>query len=505
MRSFVSILFVLICSSAFAQGYQHAFSSEGSDYVVMISEDVSGNTWIAGTTNDTIYGYADFFLIKTNASGDTIFTRTYSTPYYDFLTAACLTSDGGILLSGNSLDSVSSQAVLAMKISASGGVQWSKQLSIAQFVETENAIQTSDGGYLLYGNVYASPVGVFLIKLNPNGMVVWDSYVSDGISDYVIAGSVQEYSNGYAFVATIGDTTTDTYIAAVNFSGTLTWSSYLGLTNCAVTDFKSLGGGHFVLAGYATNVTETFLAKVYYDSIEWAYTYSLPGAVYPEDMAIDQNGNILMTGGVLDVFSDMYLIKTDSLGTRLWGMQYFENSYGIAVSCAGSGDYLLGGGMYDPGVQGGQSIEFVVRTDSSGASGCGNYTVDGATTVLSPLPYPVSLYNTSGIISANYPVAVASGAQQWNLCPTSIAEINEESSAVYPNPFSNYFEVNVSLLSPQSDMTFNLYDAQGRLVRCEPIDEQQTRIERENLPAGIYFYRILNESELISTGKIIAE
>jgi hypothetical protein len=484
-----------------AQGYQKAFSAQGSDYIVMMREDAAGNTWIAGTTSDTVYGYTDFFLIKTNFSGDTIFTRTYGTPVYENLTAACLTSDGGILLCGTNSDTT--QCILALKISSAGAVQWSKLFQAAQFEDVTSVIQASDGGYLIYGATYGNPAGIFLIKLNANGNLAWGTNLSDGVSAYILAGSVQEYPNGYAFVATRSDTVSaDIFIGGVDFSGTLTWSSNLGLTNCVATDFRFAGGGNFILAGYAENGSEEFLAKVNYTNVVWAYTYTMPGAVYPEDLAIDHDGNILMTGGMVDAFDEMYLLKTDSAGTKKWCMQYFENSIGISVSCATNGDYLLGGALYEPGIQNGHLVEFALRLDTSGATGCGNYTVGGLTTALNPVPYPINLSSSGGVITGNYPVVTASGAITWNMCPASTIENPTAQPSIYPNPFSDQLTID---LPENSGAEFQLFDVTGKIVRSESLETNHTEINCKTLLPGIYFYRLTGSDGSISTGKLIAQ
>mgnify|MGYP001610797804 CR=1 FL=1 len=79
---------------------------------------------------------------------------------------------------------------------------------------------------------------------------------------------------------------------------------------------------------------------------------------------------------------------------------------------------------------------------------------------------------------------------------------------VYPNPFST--SVTVELNSPMSigakgDVTFKMYDVFGREVYHSPITAHRLLIERGNLSSGIYFYQIINNNQIIATGKLCAE
>jgi hypothetical protein len=53
------------------------------------------------------------------------------------------------------------------------------------------------------------------------------------------------------------------------------------------------------------------------------------------------------------------------------------------------------------------------------------------------------------------------------------------------------------------ETTLNVFDAMGRLIRSQKGYGNQIRISRGNLTSGLYFYQLLNEKELINTGKII--
>ena len=80
-----------------------------------------------------------------------------------------------------------------------------------------------------------------------------------------------------------------------------------------------------------------------------------------------------------------------------------------------------------------------------------------------------------------------------------------------PNINSSYIFGTIHLL-PQDQFeienkvfknyNLKLFDATGRVVRNVNIN-QQYRLERRNLPAGLYFYGVYDNHQLVGKGKIV--
>lgn len=60
-------------------------------------------------------------------------------------------------------------------------------------------------------------------------------------------------------------------------------------------------------------------------------------------------------------------------------------------------------------------------------------------------------------------------------------------ASLSPNPFSEQAVLDIRGRRLQQGM-LNLYDAQGRLLRTQTMQNNQTLIERKDLPAGICFF-----------------
>jgi photosystem II stability/assembly factor-like uncharacterized protein len=85
-----------------------------------------------------------------------------------------------------------------------------------------------------------------------------------------------------------------------------------------------------------------------------------------------------------------------------------------------------------------------------------------------------------------------------------ISEIKQKNSVlVFPNPFhsTTTFKLNVEI----QNVELKIYDRLGRKVLQQNIIDQNTTINCNDLIDGIYFYRVTNDSGVISIGKLIIE
>jgi hypothetical protein len=74
---------------------------------------------------------------------------------------------------------------------------------------------------------------------------------------------------------------------------------------------------------------------------------------------------------------------------------------------------------------------------------------------------------------------------------------------VYPNPMVKSTTISYANQGNES-LSFVLYNANGKVVRFfENITTGKLLIYREELPAGVYYFRFLNESKIKANGKII--
>jgi hypothetical protein len=149
------------------------YSRSNYDIGNSVQQTLDGGYIIAGYTY--LYGPGGFevYLIKTNVNGDTVWTRTFGGNRSDISYSVQQTSDGGFIIAGltGSFGAGSFDAYL-IKTDANGDSVWTKTFGGSNYDESTSVQQTSDGGYIITGSTKSFGSGdfdVYLIKTDENG------------------------------------------------------------------------------------------------------------------------------------------------------------------------------------------------------------------------------------------------------------------------------------------------------------------------------------------------
>jgi hypothetical protein len=124
---------------------------------------VAGYTWSFGA------GGYDIFLIKTDASGNLQWAKTYGGTSSDGAYSVQQTSDGGYIVAG-----WTSGDIFLIKTDANGNLQWAKTYGGTSGDVAFSVQQTSDDGYIVAGLTLSFGAGwddIFLIKTDANGNI----------------------------------------------------------------------------------------------------------------------------------------------------------------------------------------------------------------------------------------------------------------------------------------------------------------------------------------------
>ena len=82
-----------------------------------------------------------------------------------------------------------------------------------------------------------------------------------------------------------------------------------------------------------------------------------------------------------------------------------------------------------------------------------------------------------------------------------VTEINIELLA-YPNPTNNLLTLNIGNYNNEN-LTYQLYDMQGKLLAIKQIAKSNTVIDMQDLPMSTYLLSVLDNNLLIKTFRII--
>lgn len=73
---------------------------------------------------------------------------------------------------------------------------------------------------------------------------------------------------------------------------------------------------------------------------------------------------------------------------------------------------------------------------------------------------------------------------------------------IYPNPTQN--NINIKFNSAvQNNLNYELFDIQGRIIRSQRVEFNNTTISLSTLPASIYMLQIKSDNKILKTFKII--
>jgi hypothetical protein len=145
----------------------------GGTAVRSVQQTSDGGYIVAGHTSSFGAGYYDIFLIKTDANGNVIWAKTYGGTYSDYAYSVQQTSDGGYIVAGTTRSfGAYGYNIFLIKTDASGNIQWAKTYGGTDGDEDYSVRQTSDGGYILAGGTWSFSVeGALLIKTDANGNI----------------------------------------------------------------------------------------------------------------------------------------------------------------------------------------------------------------------------------------------------------------------------------------------------------------------------------------------
>ncbi len=84
-------------------------------------------------------------------------------------------------------------------------------------------------------------------------------------------------------------------------------------------------------------------------------------------------------------------------------------------------------------------------------------------------------------------------------------DINAPQISLYPNPAAKNFSIRFSNPKSQPHQV-TIINSIGQVVKTtNEIKTEEIKIEKGNLPPGVYFYRLLQNEKLIHTGKLILQ
>jgi len=226
-------VYLIKTDSAGGVEWTKVYGGISADGAYSLQQTVDGGYIVSAHTSSFGAGQHEVYLIRTDNSGDTLWTRAYGGSSGDYLRAVHETNDGGFVLVSETFSfGAGSADVYLIKTDSIGDVMWTRTYGGSSPDYGYSVKQTSDGGYVIAG--YTSSFGagqfdLYIIKTNEDGVITWSKTYGGTSSDYGHS-IIQTYDSGYVvtgYTLSFG-MAAQLYIIRIDNNGTLLWSKVYG-------------------------------------------------------------------------------------------------------------------------------------------------------------------------------------------------------------------------------------------------------------------------------------
>lgn len=362
------------------QTWERVYGGAQNESANVVQQTIDGGYVVGGyNQNGTT---SDMYLVKLNANGDTLWTRSYGeSTGYEEIKDLQQTVDGGYILAATETVGfgVLTENIYLVKTDFNGDTIWTKKYrDIMNSYNVHSIEQTTDGGYILAGMFSSS---TFLMKTNANGDSLWTKSYGRSIGGqarvvhqttdggYILAGNFQDAGNNVCG------------IVKTDFNGDTLWTyqSPIGY-EVKIYDINENLDGSYIAVGHhreSLSLSGSLMLKLNgMGAEEWIIdvnntnsgnevTDKKINAIYPTS-----DSAYLVTGtwaerisGSTSIVNHFLLEKRDSMGTIQW-TRIFNGQYGYDVQETANGQIIVVGSTAEYGMGG--SDMYVILTDSMG-------------------------------------------------------------------------------------------------------------------------------------------
>lgn len=331
--------------------FQSYFGGQGIDRGVSVEQLLGGGFVIVGYSTSSGREDEDVLLIRTDAQGREIWTKTYGgTGKDNGWDVACL-DDGGFLIAGfsNSFDGSDFDMYL-IRTDSHGDIMWEDTFGAEGDDYAWSLDLIPGGGFVLAGETGEAGVygegdrDFYIIRFDPEGSPLWArqyggpktdrcfSVLSTRDAGFILAGSTTSYGAGDV----------DAYLIKTDGRGELQWSCSYGEAGFDMGhDVYPCDGGGFMIFGYKVNTAtddgDVWLVKTDSEGTpEWETILRKSGNERAVRGQQTFDKGYIVSGYCLNEDGrnwDVLLIKTDQRGSVIWTKTFggfnVDTGYGV--------------------------------------------------------------------------------------------------------------------------------------------------------------------------------
>ncbi len=345
--------------------WSNFFGGAGKDECYSAIQTSDGGYIMVGRSNS--YGAGDFdaWVVKTDASGQVAWTKTYGDTYIDEAYAIKEVSGGGYIIAGMSTAFGWAGEGWLIRTNASGDIIWSRGYhpangsSQAAWDYFYDVVENSDGSFTVVGDCCDTQMNIqgWIVKVNSDGDVLWEHEYGDIYWERFF--SMQPTSDG-GYVA-VGDRhwsydndTTfkhDGWLLKINDLGDTVWTRHFGgVDHDIFRCVKQTSDGGYIICGErevdVINGFHGWLIRTDASGQEIFNKTLAKGGLY--GVQETSNGNFMAAGTTVTQQSayDGWLLKANPDGVVLWESMLtgteLDDMY-LSLNPTTDGGYIMGG------------------------------------------------------------------------------------------------------------------------------------------------------------------
>ncbi|MFH1321784.1 MAG: T9SS type A sorting domain-containing protein [Bacteroidota bacterium] len=317
-------------------------------------------------------------IINSNLYAQITFQKTYGGTEWEFCLYGQQTDDNGYILTGSTTgNGAGGYDVYLLKLNEYGDTLWTKAYGGSNSDQGQCVKQTFDDGYIITGSTSSFGSGrVYLIKTDSMGDTLWTRCYGGFEGDW--AKEVEQtFDGGYIITggtASFGVVNSAVYIIKTDAFGDILWTKVIGgIDNEWSESVKQTFDGGYIISGrtYGSGNGDFYLIRL--DSIGdtlWIKAYGGNSADYSYHVEQTFDSGFIMVGhtwGFGAGSSDVYVVKTDSIGNLQWSKTYggIDEDYGQSIQETNDSGFIITGYTKSFGVVG-YIYPYLIRIDLNG-------------------------------------------------------------------------------------------------------------------------------------------
>ncbi|MDP8286975.1 MAG: fibronectin type III domain-containing protein, partial [Candidatus Electryonea clarkiae] len=339
-----------------AKSWISTFGDAYGDEGISVLETSDGGFMMIGTTvTEASFGSTDMWLIRTDDNGRRLWYRTFGGSAQDVGYSINATSDGGYILGGATRSmGAANYDMFLVKTDVDGYMEFVSLFGENDSDKCYRARQTSDGKYILVGE---SSFNLFIAKAGTQGEEIWTRTYGGNRSSWGI--DVQETADGGFIIVgttrTADDNDFDLWLVKIDDQGELEWDQEMGSSDddYGYAIHRTDDGGFIILgAANLTSLTsDIWLIKTNsVGELRWDQVYEGSGRDWGYSLQPTDDGGYILIGNseIIDTntTTNIWMMKTDALGTEEWTQTYDSTSVnwrGSSVQPTIDGGYIITG------------------------------------------------------------------------------------------------------------------------------------------------------------------